>query len=60
MCINLLNLLASKVLGGFFILIRADGSVSELALPTEDEYTIKDGKLYIYCVEGLLEIKLRK
>lgn len=43
-----------------FDLIRADGSVSELALPTEDEYTIKDGKLYIYCVEGLLEIKLRK
>lgn len=43
-----------------FDLIKVDGSVSELALPTEDEYTIKDGKLYIYCVEGLLEIKLRK
>lgn len=43
-----------------FGLIRADGSVSVLALPTEDKCTIKDGKLYIYCVEGLLEIKLRK
>ncbi|WP_347284101.1 hypothetical protein [Lactobacillus taiwanensis] len=43
-----------------FDLIDPNGSVSELALPTEDEYTIKDGKLYIYCVEGLLEIKLRK
>ena len=44
-----------------FDLIRTDGSVSELALPTEDECTIKDGKLYIDCVEeGVLEIKLRK
>ncbi len=43
-----------------FGLIRADGSVSVLALPTEDKCTIKDEKLYIYCVEGLLEIKLRK
>lgn len=42
-----------------FDLIKADGSVSELALPTEDECTIKDGKLYIDCVEGLLEIKLK-
>lgn len=43
-----------------FGLIRADGAVSVLPLPTEDKCTIKDGKLYIYCVEGLLEIKLRK
>lgn len=42
-----------------FDLIKADGSVSELALPTEDECTIKDGKLYIDCVEGSLEIKLK-
>lgn len=42
-----------------FDLIKADGSVSELALPTEDECTIKDGKLYIYRVEGSLEIILK-
>ena len=39
-----------------FDLMDPYASVEELALPTEDEYTIKNGKLYIDADFGVLEI----
>lgn len=42
-----------------FDLIDTNGNASLLAFPAEDEYMIEDGKLYIDCVEGSLEIKLK-